>query len=175
CTLLWAAAYYHHPIGEVLTHALPGLLRRRERAAPRPATPHWRLTTAGRAALDDPALRAPRQRSALAALAAVESLPEPALRADGVAAAVLRRLESKGWVERTEAPVARRCAPIESEPPPELTAEQRAVLDAIAADPPGYRCYLLHGATGSGKTEVYLRLIAAERAAGRQTLLLVPE
>src|SRR5690606_18422590 len=54
-TLLWAAANYHHPIGEVLTHALPGLLRRRERAAPRPATPHWRLTTAGRAALDDPA------------------------------------------------------------------------------------------------------------------------
>jgi primosomal protein N' (replication factor Y) len=62
---------------------------------------------------------------------------------------------------------------------PELTADQRAVLDAIAAEAgaarPRFRCYLLHGATGSGKTEVYLRLIAAELAAERQTLLLVPE
>jgi primosomal protein N' (replication factor Y) len=39
----------------------------------------------------------------------------------------------------------------------------------------GFRAYLLHGVTGSGKTEIYLRLIAAELAAGRQTLLLVPE
>ncbi|HSC14778.1 MAG TPA: primosomal protein N', partial [Gammaproteobacteria bacterium] len=38
-----------------------------------------------------------------------------------------------------------------------------------------FHAYLLHGVTGSGKTEVYLRLIAAELDAGRQTLLLVPE
>jgi primosomal protein N' (replication factor Y) len=39
----------------------------------------------------------------------------------------------------------------------------------------GFRAFLLHGVTGSGKTEIYLRLIADELAAGRQTLLLVPE
>ena len=38
-----------------------------------------------------------------------------------------------------------------------------------------FGAYLLHGVTGSGKTEIYFRLIAAELAAGRQTLLLVPE
>src|SRR5262249_25693656 len=60
--------------------------------------------------------------------------------------------------------------------PPELTADQHAVLRAVRAErAAGFRAYLLHGVTGSGKTEVYLRLIADELAAGRQTLLLVPE
>jgi primosomal protein N' (replication factor Y) len=56
---------------------------------------------------------------------------------------------------------------------PALTAEQAAALAALEGAPPG--CWLLHGVTGSGKTEVYLR--AAQRAleAGRQVLVLVPE
>jgi primosomal protein N' (replication factor Y) len=112
-SLRWAADYYHHPIGEVLSHALPALLR------------------AGRA------------------------LGEPD--AHGAAAAAER-------------------APREADTPPELTSDQLAVVSAIRAErAAGFRAYLLHGVTGSGKTEVYLRLIADELAAKRQTLLLVPE
>jgi primosomal protein N' (replication factor Y) len=60
---------------------------------------------------------------------------------------------------------------------PELTADQQAVLGAIATTQATkhFETFLLHGVTGSGKTEIYLRLVAAELAAGRQALLLVPE
>jgi primosomal protein N' (replication factor Y) len=58
---------------------------------------------------------------------------------------------------------------------PELTGEQRHVLQRIAADGPGFHAYLLYGVTGSGKTEVYLRLVERTLAAGRSALLLVPE
>jgi primosomal protein N' (replication factor Y) len=57
---------------------------------------------------------------------------------------------------------------------PVLTAEQSVALSAI--DPQaGFSAHLLHGVTGSGKTEVYLRLIERMLAAGKQALLLVPE
>lgn len=57
---------------------------------------------------------------------------------------------------------------------PALNPEQAQAVAAVCASQ-GYAPFLLHGVTGSGKTEVYLRLIAAALEQGRQALLLVPE
>ena len=178
-SLKWAADYYHHPVGEVLSHALPGLLRE-GRAIDEPPEPAWRLTALGGAQDLDRLARAARQQArALAALRA-RAMAVSELKSLEIAAATLARLAAKGWIEPASAP-ERAGTAATREPSgtrPELTADQRSVLGAIAATQAarkGFRAYLLHGVTGSGKTEVYLTLIAAELAAGRQTLLLVPE
>jgi primosomal protein N' (replication factor Y) len=73
---------------------------------------------------------------------------------------------------------SRRCRKVTGSPPaqqaPALTAEQTSALQAIPMGA-GFSAHLLHGVTGSGKTEVYLRLIERTVAAGRQSLLLIPE
>ncbi|MFM8338854.1 MAG: primosomal protein N', partial [Fluviibacter sp.] len=71
---------------------------------------------------------------------------------------------------RTVAPASAEVAKL-----PALTLGQSAVLDDLLPRLQGYSANLLFGVTGSGKTEVYLRLIDAALAAQRQVLLLVPE
>ena len=68
---------------------------------------------------------------------------------------------------------ARRATGVSSKPP--LNAEQQQALRQSRRARPAYGVYLLHGITGSGKTEIYLHCIAAALAAGKQALVLVPE
>jgi len=174
--LIWSAAYYHHPIGEVLTTALPVLLRPGQ-SADIASEIRWRLTAAGRD-IDTVTLgrRARRQAALMELLAQAAETEESALRARGFTRAELGKLLDKGWLaQREHSPdsvVLPAAAPTAG---PSLTADQAAVLDAIAADEPGFGAYLLHGVTGSGKTEIYMRLITERMQAGQQSLLLVPE
>jgi len=58
--------------------------------------------------------------------------------------------------------------------PPAMTGEQKQVIEAVSSRP-GFHVHLVHGVTGSGKTEVYLHLLEKVLAEGRQGLVLVPE
>lgn len=56
-----------------------------------------------------------------------------------------------------------------------LTESQQRVVDGIAASFGGFGPHLLHGVTGSGKTEVYIKLIERVLARGQNAIVLVPE
>jgi primosomal protein N' (replication factor Y) (superfamily II helicase) len=87
--------------------------------------------------------------------------------------AQLRALAARGWVTQVDAPPA---PPMESHPSDvELTDAQTQCVSAILASLSSFAAHLLYGVTGSGKTEVYLRVIAAAIAEGGQALVLVPE
>jgi primosomal protein N' (replication factor Y) len=195
-SLEWAAGYYHHPLGEVLSAALPGLLRRGRPLRP-PPEPAFTLTDAA-AEPDELARRAPRQAEALKLLARSGIATTRELAAAGITRDTVRRLEARGLVRAATAseaaaepagmPIAApaaetatdgepRTTASEPEPaasPPELTADQRAAVDSLLAAR-GFTPALLFGVTGSGKTEVFLRLIRESLDRGRQCLLLVPE
>ncbi|MDD5563223.1 MAG: primosomal protein N' [Thermoanaerobaculaceae bacterium] len=126
--------------------------------------------------------RAPAQARVAAWLA---ELGRPALESELVSACgcspgVIAELVRKGVAHRFRQASARPARRWELAPPPpptELTAHQERALAALtgALGQRSFRAFLLQGVTGSGKTEVYLRLAAAAAARGLQTLVLVPE
>jgi primosomal protein N' (replication factor Y) len=170
-TLAWAADYWLGAPGEVYANALPTALRE---ARPLPALGRegWGLTGAGRSALD----AGSRRGGSLALLQALAAGP---MGADTLAAtlpgwrAAARRLDAAGLIEAQE--LAAVPPPRVAVAGPPLNDEQQRAVDAVAAAAGSFQPFVLDGVTGSGKTEVYLALIARMLEQGRQTLLLVPE
>jgi primosomal protein N' (replication factor Y) len=124
--------------------------------------------------------RAPVQAAVLRRLAGAEATPVDALRAEfRDPGATLRALEERGWVALREQATPRDVLGAAFEPPRRFTLtddQVRAVKPLVGAVRERRdETFLLHGVTGSGKTEVYLQVIAAALEEGRQALVLVPE
>lgn len=169
----WAADYYQHPLGEALASVLPVALRKGD-DYPDLRTWRWQLSALGHGLPDPVFPRAPR-RQALVRLLRERPRTTAELRAAGIAAAVVQALAKLGLIERRADPTTgdRAAELLLGEAPPSLHRDQRAALAAIELH--GYHAYLLHGDTGTGKTEVYLRAIEKILRLGRQALVLVPE
>jgi primosomal protein N' (replication factor Y) len=185
------ASYYFAPIGEVVRLALPPVERATARELAEPSlfdesrgvggrVVQWAAATA---AIDAPAEAALRGQAAavLTHVRAVGAEPVARLAARWRnARAVVHKLVSLGLIalEDRAAPEGPAFADTATrDEPRDATPAQAAAILAIAGALRESRgaTFLLHGVTGSGKTEVYLRAIAQARELGRGSIALVPE
>ncbi len=138
------------------------------------------LTDEGRSALEDGGRLGERQRAVLEILASGPATASSVARLAGGDHSTLRSLERRGLVSLEQAAEASRRPRIDGvgarSGGVEPTAAQSAALESIVArmERPSAPL-LLHGVTGSGKTEVYLRAVAAALERGRSAIVLVPE
>lgn len=179
----WIGRYYCCALGLVLESMIPGAVKRKvgfgythkvHLAVP-PAQIQELLEST----------KAKKRRSLLARLLQVkpgESVEIMRLASEaGVTVPTVRKLAKLGLIGLTSEPDLPAFSAMPARPvtdqPHELNAEQQQAFDAIAPKvrDGGFGTHLLLGVTGSGKTEVYLRLIAEAVAKGKQAVMLVPE
>ncbi|HWH46578.1 MAG TPA: DEAD/DEAH box helicase family protein, partial [Burkholderiales bacterium] len=168
--------YYHYPFGQAVLSALPVSFRRVGYDGPK-CDWEYALTSEGRRLRPEDFPRAAAKRRLLAALSTSAVLGQVQARALFLRApAVLTQWIGAGWVERHPVSAG---VPVMPEPRPEaapkLTSEQFNAVEKVTANFGKFSPWLLHGVTGSGKTEVYFRLIEAALGRSLQSLLMVPE
>ena len=176
--LHWAANYYQAGLGDVLFQALPVKLRNGESAVKNART-FWRITDAGKNALEQGLLKRSKKQ-----VEALQCLSETNLEKgnNDFSSAIWSALKAKGFIEE----MTIQTTPLSWQQSlgnnPIVNAENRLTLNkqqALAFSQllfhSGFNVWLLDGVTGSGKTEIYLQYIEEILKLGKQVLVLVPE
>ncbi len=170
----WATRYYHHPAGDALLQALPPGLKHGIKISPQSPPTYYAASPTLR---DQAALRsnATRLKQLLATvIGAATPIAEDELRALGFTKAQMAQLVNRQLI-------------IEAAPPPpsaqeesparevHLRPEQQNAFSAIVTAWGTFQTFVLQGVTGSGKTEIYIKLAEQALVANQQILVLIPE
>ncbi len=172
----WISRYYLTPLGMTLAAMVPS-------AVGRHADKTETVAFLDSSKADWPASLGARQKRVLDELLeakrqGVEPLSLQQLtRHSGASRDSVNRLVKRGLVRLDVRPVLLpELTDAQSEDPFEVNEDQRGVLESFLPRlDGGFSCTLLHGVTGSGKTEVYIRAIRRVVEAGKQVILMVPE
>ncbi len=181
--LTWASQYYHHPLGNVLQNAIPVALRGTRQV---PLNTHWFSNDNDTAAAESNIVtllaRSPKQQKIYRTITdTVTGLSEDALKTRFGTGwrSVIKQLEKKQLIHQQEASIHFPTSDnaIQRDETIILTDEQRDCVESIIdiSDDEQPKPILLHGVTGSGKTEVYFRAIEPVLRQQKQVLILVPE
>jgi primosomal protein N' (replication factor Y) len=178
----FSADYYQYPFGQALLSALPSRLRQ---IAPEVSRKQYayQLTDLGRAqTVEQIPKRQLVTRRVFEALQASELLTETQLDLfSSSARKVTKQLVMDGWAIAKQVQAGLRVSEQESAIKPELNVEQAQAVAQIVSNAQHFKAWLLHGITGSGKTEVYIRLMqhflegSDLSTKDAQVLVLVPE
>ena len=173
----FSADYYQYPLGQALLSALPVRLRQ---VAPAVARKQfiYSLTDLGRsqtvAQFPKRQLVTHRVFSALLASNTVSEAELDTISSSARKAA--KQLVANGWASAKQVHLLQRVAEIPMAQVPELNDEQQSAVAEVIKDSHHFKSWLLHGITGSGKTEVYIRLMQHVLMQNEaQVLVLVPE
>lgn len=169
--LNWAVSYYHFPIGEVIFHAMPVLLRQGKQAS-KTEIKQWQLTELGKNCDLKSLSRSYKQQLLLT------SLKNNTFSENDFSANIFHQLEKKQLIKQVSVtPDTVEWQSHFSTNPTSirLNEEQTKAIASVNQQNQQFNVFLLEGITGSGKTEVYLNILSDILSAGKQALILVPE
>ena len=168
----WIASYYLVPIGMVYELILPVKLRKVEPSKPI-GEQHWQLNKAAERIVSEDFGRAFAQRALFEFLQQKRSVNALQLNEHFKQwRPAMKAISNKGLIKTTNILSFSEYAPKPLDQQLTLNAEQRKIVASVEEK---FASHLIHGITGSGKTEVYLSIVEKHLSAGHQALLLVPE